>query len=70
MSLLIRGGEIVTATKRFRADVYCENEQITRIGERLEAPPGTPVVNAAGRYVFPGFVDPHVHAHLPLKAAC
>jgi dihydropyrimidinase len=70
MSLLIRDGEIVTATQRFRADVYCENEQITRIGGRLKAPTGTPVVNAAGRYVFPGFVDPHVHAYLPLKAVC
>ncbi len=70
MSLLIRNGEVVTAEKTFRADVYCENEQITHIGPALEAPPGATVIEAAGRYVFPGFVDPHVHVHLPLKTTC
>jgi len=65
MPLLIRNGEIVTADSRSRADVFCEGETITRIGPGLEAPPGTQVVEAAGKYVFPGFIDPHVHITLP-----
>ncbi len=65
MPLLIRNGEIVTADSRQRADIYVEDEQITRIGHDLEVPPGTEVIDATGKYVFPGFIDPHVHIHLP-----
>jgi dihydropyrimidinase len=65
MALLIKNGEIITADSRTRADIYCEGETITRIGTGLEAPPGTEVVDAAGKYVFPGFIDPHVHITLP-----
>lgn len=70
MPLLIRNGEIVTATERRVADVWCEGERITRIGPGLEAPPDATVIDARGMYVFPGFVDAHVHAHLPLKTVC
>jgi dihydropyrimidinase len=65
MALLIKNGEIVTADSRSRADIYCEGETITRIGHGLEAPPGTNVIDAAGKFVFPGFIDPHVHITLP-----
>ncbi len=65
MSLLIKNGEIVTAAERMHADIYCEGETITRIGKGLEAPAGTRVIDATGKYVFPGFIDPHVHIHLP-----
>jgi dihydropyrimidinase len=65
MGLLIRNGDIITADSRRRADVYCEGETITRIGQGLEAPPGTEVIDARGKYVFPGFIDPHVHITLP-----
>jgi dihydropyrimidinase len=65
MPLLIRNGEIITADSRSRADIYCEGETITRIGPGLEAPPGAAVIDATGKYVFPGFIDPHVHITLP-----
>ncbi|MCE9614676.1 MAG: dihydropyrimidinase [Lentisphaerae bacterium] len=65
MSLLIKNGEIVTSGDRFVADVYCEGETITRIGRGLEAPKDATVIDARGKYVFPGFIDPHVHIHLP-----
>jgi len=65
MSLLIRNGEIITADARYKADIWCEGETITRIGPNLECPPDAVVVDAAGKFVFPGFIDPHVHIHLP-----
>ena len=68
MALLIKGGEIVTAESRFCADIYVENETITAIGTGLDAPSGTEVVDARGKLVFPGFIDPHVHIHLPFMA--
>jgi dihydropyrimidinase len=68
LPLLIRNGEIVTADSRCRADIYVESETITRIGRDLEAPPDSEVIDAAGKYVFPGFIDPHVHIYLPFMA--
>jgi dihydropyrimidinase len=68
MSLLIKNGEIVTADSRYRADLFVEDETITQIGKGLAGPPGTEIVDAEGKYVFPGFIDPHVHIYLPFMA--
>ncbi len=68
MPLLIRNGEIVTADSRYRADIYVENETVTQIGSRLEAPPDAEIIDASGKFVFPGFIDPHVHIYLPFMS--
>jgi dihydropyrimidinase len=68
MALLIRNGEIVTVGSRVQADVYAENETVTTIGKNLVVPPGTEIVDATGKLVFPGFIDPHVHIYLPFMA--
>ena len=68
MPLLIKNGEIVTADTRYRGDIYVEDETISRIGQNLPASPGTEVVDAAGKLVFPGFIDPHVHIYLPFMS--
>jgi len=65
MSLLIKNGEIVTASERYFADIFCEDETITQIGCGIYAPPGAEVIDAKEKYVFPGFIDPHVHIYLP-----
>ena len=39
-----------------------------RIGPDLDVPPGTEVIDATGKLIFPGFIDPHVHIHLPFMA--
>jgi dihydropyrimidinase len=65
MSLLIKHGEIVTGTHRYVADFWCEGETVTRIDPHIKPPPGTEVIDASGKYVFPGFIDPHTHIYLP-----
>src|SRR5947209_13978950 len=68
MSLLIKNGEIITASERYVADIFCEGETITRIDRDIAVPPGLPgveIIDAGGKYVFPGFIDPHVHIYLP-----
>ena len=62
MALLIKNGEIVTADERYVADILCADETITRIEQNIPPPPGAEVVEAAGKYVFPGFIDPHTHS--------
>lgn len=65
MALLIKNGEIVTGSSRFVADIWCEGETVTRIDKDILAPPGAEVVDATGKFVFPGFIDPHTHIYLP-----
>ena len=52
MSLLIENGEIVTASERYEADIFCENETITRIDRNIAAPRGAEVIDAKGKFVF------------------
>src|SRR5580700_2966368 len=68
MSLLIRGGEIVTPDARYKAEIYVEDQTVTRIGTDLSVPPGTEIIDATNQWIFPGFIDPHVHIYLPFMA--
>jgi dihydropyrimidinase len=68
MALLIKGGEIVTADARYFADIFVEKETVTRIDKDIAAMPGVEVIDATGKLIFPGFIDPHVHIHLPFMA--
>ncbi len=67
MSILIKSGRIITATDDYAADVYCADDKITRIETDIDpaSVPEAELIDAAGKYVFPGFIDPHVHVHLP-----
>jgi dihydropyrimidinase len=65
MGLLIKNGEVVTGDARYVADIWCEGESIARIDRDLRPPPGVEVIDASGKYVFPGFIDPHTHIYLP-----
>jgi len=64
MSLLIKNATIVTAEKTFTGDVLTADGLIQEIGTGLSSP-GAEVIDAAGKYLFPGFIDPHVHIYLP-----
>jgi dihydropyrimidinase len=66
--LLVRNADIVTADSRYRADIYAAGETITRIGENLEVPADTEIIDATGKLAFPGFIDPHVHIYLPFMS--
>ena len=65
MSVLIKGGTVVTADQTFRADVLCDAGKIAAIGENLDAPAGTEAIDAGGQFVMPGGIDPHTHMQLP-----
>ena len=65
MSVLIKGGTVVTSEQSFRADVVCADGKIQEIGPKLAAPGGSITVDAGGQYVMPGGIDPHTHMQLP-----
>ncbi len=65
MSVLIKGGTVVTADQSVRADVLCSDGKIQAIGEHLDAPKGAEIIDAGGQFVMPGGIDPHTHMQLP-----
>lgn len=62
MSTVIKGGTVVTADLTYKADVRIEGGKIVEIGPNLS---GDEVLDAAGCYVMPGGIDPHVHLEMP-----
>src|SRR5438270_13297841 len=64
MKILIRNGRIVTAVDDYKADVLIEGETVSVIGAKLEMEADR-VLDAAGKLVIPGGIDPHTHMELP-----
>ena len=64
MSTLIKGGRIVTASDDYVGDILIENGTISLIGVSLDVD-ADKVIDAAGKYVMPGAIDPHTHIEMP-----
>lgn len=64
MSVLIKSGRIITADADYTADIFIEGETISTIGKNLSVKADT-VIDAAGKLVMPGGIDPHVHLDMP-----
>ena len=65
MAYLIRGGTVVNADREFRADVLTKGGLIAAVGQDIDAPQGTEVIDAGDCYIMPGGIDPHTHMELP-----
>ena len=63
-SVLIKGGRVITAADDYIGDIFVENERISLIGESLDIE-AEKVIDAEGKYVLPGGVDPHTHLDMP-----
>lgn len=64
MSILVTNGRIVTASDDFVGDILVEGEKITAIASKLDVSADTQI-DATGKVVFPGGIDPHVHLDMP-----
>jgi imidazolonepropionase-like amidohydrolase len=60
---LIKNATVLTVTKGTlqNTDVLLQNGKIAQIGKNLTAPAGAQVIDATGKYVMPGIIDPHSH---------
>jgi len=64
MSILIKNGRVITATDDYIADIFIEDEVITAIGKNLSVR-ADKIIDATGKLVMPGGIDPHVHLDMP-----
>lgn len=67
MELLIKNGIIINSNRTEKADVFIKNREIALIRANIDIPENVKVINAEGKYVIPGGIDPHVHMHLPIS---
>lgn len=65
MSILIKNGTIITASDTIAGDILMDGEQILQIGTDLTHPDAD-VIDARGKLILPGGIDPHVHLELPM----
>ena len=63
--LLVHGGRVVTSMGVGNDDVLIQNGRVIGIGAGLAAGAGTPTLDATGKLVFPGLIDPQVHFREP-----
>src|ERR1041385_4226629 len=61
---LIKNATVLTVTKGKleNTDILLQNGKIAQIGKNLPAPAGAEVIDATGKYVMPGIIDPHSHS--------
>ena len=64
MSILIKNGRIITAADDYVADIFIDGETINAIGKDLPVQTDA-IIDATGKLVFPGGIDPHVHLDMP-----
>ncbi len=67
MKTLIKSGQIVTAVDCYSADILVDDSKIALIGSDLESISGVvdQTIDATGKLVLPGGIDPHTHMDLP-----
>jgi len=64
MSVLIKGGRVVTAADDYVGDVFVDGERISLLAEDLDVTADA-TIDASGKLVLPGLVDPHTHLDMP-----
>jgi dihydropyrimidinase len=64
MKTLIRNGRVITAVDDYKADILIEGETVSTIGAKLDVEADV-VIDAGGKLVIPGGIDPHTHMELP-----
>ena len=64
--ILIQSGTLVTPEKIYQADILISGQKIEKISEHIKSEDAE-VIDARGKYLFPGFIDSHTHMGIPVR---
>jgi len=64
-TIIIKNGTLITADRTFVSDILVDGEKIARVGEDLVVSDAN-IIDARGKYILPGGIDPHVHLDLAM----
>ncbi|KAK7791526.1 hypothetical protein R5R35_008688 [Gryllus longicercus] len=67
--LMIKNGRVVNDDSIVDGDVYIEDGLIKQLGRNLIIPGGTRIIDARGKLVIPGGIDPHTHLSFEFMGA-
>src|SRR5256884_5894463 len=62
---IIVNGRVATATDTYTSDVAINQGKISAVGQSLPRENATHIIDAAGKYIFPGGIDVHTHLDMP-----
>src|SRR3982074_1632284 len=62
---IIVNGRVATATGTYTSDVAINEGKISAVGHNLPRDNAGKIIDAAGKYVFPGGIDVHTHIDMP-----
>lgn len=65
MDILIKNGTIVNSDSTRKADILISNDKIVEISDKIDITKNCKLIDAIGKYIIPGGIDPHVHMSLP-----
>ena len=63
---LIKNGTLVSPEKLYQADILISSQKIEKIAANIPSA-GTEIIDAKGKYIFPGFIDAHTHMGIPIR---
>jgi dihydropyrimidinase len=66
MKILIKNGTVIRSSDSTAEDILLRDGLIARTGSGMTEADADRIIDATGKYIFPGGVDPHVHMHLPV----
>ncbi len=66
METIIKNGTIITASENYVADIRIQDGKIVEIAKKIDHSENANIIDAQGKYVFPGIIDAHVHLALPM----
>ena len=66
MKKLFKGGWVIYGDHRTRKDILVEGDKIAAVDENMNVE-GAKVIDVAGKFLFPGFIDPHTHFELEVS---
>lgn len=68
MKILIKNGIIVNANKSEQADILISEDKIEKVAKDIKTDNNYHIIDANGKFIIPGGIDPHVHMQLPTPA--